>query len=394
LTLPLAGRREYHPATEAVRLPSAAVCRKAIMRIMEIVSGVHVNGAVHHCVLLSRELIRRGHKLTLLCRPGAWIAEELADAPIDVIFSDLRRFPPYELRRVAAEIRGRGIDVIHTHMSRAHSFGVLLRWMAGVPSVATAHTRLVQPHWMFNDLVIAVSDATRRFQCRYNLVRPSRITTIHSFIDPRPLTCVPADARARFRQSLGVGPQTPLFGTLGTILPRKGQLYLVRALPGILAAVPEARLVIIGETHDEHPQYRAKLEQTAQRLGVSSRIVWAGYCPNAYEILAALDVFALASLEENLPMAILEAMALGLPPVATAVGGIPECVVSGETGLLVPPANPKAMAAAVASLLADPAQRRRLGEAGRRQVHESFSLEGQITRIEAALQTIVSRRAA
>ena len=89
------------------------------MRIMEIVSGVHVNGAVHHCALLSRELNRRGHKLTLLCRPGAWIAQELAGEPIDVIFSDLRRLPLDELRRVAAEIRDRGIEVVHTHMSRA-----------------------------------------------------------------------------------------------------------------------------------------------------------------------------------------------------------------------------------------------------------------------------------
>ncbi len=364
------------------------------MRIMESVSGVHVNGALHHCALLSRELVRRGHELTLLCRPDAWIAQELAAEPIDVIFSDLRRFPLDELRRVAAEIRGRGIEVLHTHMSRAHSFGVLLRWFAGVPSVATAHNRRMQPHWMFNDLVIAVSDATRRFQCRYNLVRPSRITTIHSFIDPRRLSGVPADARARFRQGLALDEQTPLFGTLGTILPRKGQLHLVRALPGILAAVPEARLVIIGETLDEHRQYQAKLERTAEQLGVSSRIIWAGYCPNAYEVLAALDVFVLASLEENLPMVILEAMALGLPAVATAVGGIPECIVPGQTGLLVPPANPEALAAAVVGLLADPAQRRRLGEAGRRQVQESFSLESQTTRIEAALQTILSRRRA
>ena len=364
------------------------------MRIMEIVSGVHVSGAVHHCALLSRELIRRGHEVTLLCRPGAWIAGELAGEPIDVLFSDLRRLPFDELHRVAAEIRARGIEVVHTHMSRAHFFGVLLRWFAGVPSVATAHCRQVQPHWMFNDLVIAVSEATRRYQCRYNLVRRNRITTIQSFIDPGRLAGVPADARTKFRQSLGLDEQTPLFGTLGTILPRKGQLYLVRALPKILAAVPEARLVIIGETHDAHPQYRVKLQQTAEQLGVSSRIVWAGYCADAYEVLAALDVFALASLEENLPMVILEAMALGLPTVATAVGGIPECVVSGETGLLVPPANSEAMAAAVAGLLADPVQRRRLGEAGRRQVHESFSLEGQITRIEAVLQSLVRRRAA
>jgi glycosyltransferase involved in cell wall biosynthesis len=318
----------------------------------------------------------------------------MASDPIDVIHSDLRRLPFDELHRIAREIRARGIEIVHTHMSRAHFFGVLLRWFAGVPSVATAHCRQWQPHWMFNDLVIAVSEATRRYQCRFNLVRPSRTTTIRSFIDPGPLASVPADARTKFRRSLGLDDQTPLFGTLGTILPRKGQLHLVRALPRILATAPEARLVVVGETHEKYPQYRVKLQQTAEQLGVSSNVVWAGYCRNAYEVLAALDVFTLASLEENLPMVILEAMALGVPTVATAVGGIPECVVSGETGLLVPPANAEALAEAVAGLLADPAQRRLLGEAGRRQVRDCFSLDGQTTRIEAALQSLVRRRAA
>jgi len=153
------------------------------MRIMEIVSGAGVNRAVTHCLLLTRELARRGHGVTLVCRPGAWIARQVVVDPVDVIRSDLHRWPLDELRRIATLAQQRRIDVVHTHMSRAHSFGVLLRWASGLPCVATAQSRHVQLHWMFNDRVIAVSDTTRRFHRSYNLVRAHRIVTIPDFVD-------------------------------------------------------------------------------------------------------------------------------------------------------------------------------------------------------------------
>jgi len=163
------------------------------MRIMEIVSGVGVNRAVTHCLVLTRELARRGHAVTLVCRPDAWIARQLAVDPVDVIPSDLHRWPLDELRRLAALARERRIDVVHTHMSRAHSFGVLLRWAGGLPCVATAQSRHVQLHWMFNDRVIAVSDTTRRFHRSYNLVRADRLVTIPDFVDGGGITPVAWD---------------------------------------------------------------------------------------------------------------------------------------------------------------------------------------------------------
>ena len=109
---------------------------------------------------LREELAARGHGVTLVCRPGAWIEHELRGGPVDVVLSDLHRWPTDELRRVAALVDARAIDVVHTHMSRAHFFGVLLRWFSDVPVVATAHNRRIQPHWMFNDGVIAVCEVS------------------------------------------------------------------------------------------------------------------------------------------------------------------------------------------------------------------------------------------
>jgi len=363
------------------------------MRIMEIASALDVNGAVIHCLQLSRELTRRGHEVSVVSLPGSWLQRQLAGGPVEVIPSDLHRWPPGELRRMAAMVRQRNVDVVHTHMSRAHFFGVLLRWFAGVPSVATAHSRLFQLHWMFNDHVIAVSEATRRFQQRVNLVRHSRLTTILNFIDDRRAFELRPDRRAAVRAEVGVDGASLLAGVVGSIIPRKGQLYLVRALPKILSACPNARLVLIGTTKPT-PGYVAEVRAEAERLGVASRIVWLGHRDDAAEVMGALDLFVLPSLEESLPLSILEAMAAGLPVVATAVSGIPEVVRQNETGMLVPPRDSNALADAIIALLADPERRRRFGQAGQRVVRACHTIEGQVTAIEQVLARVAGRRRA
>jgi len=356
------------------------------MNIMEITSGTDVNGAVRHCLLLSRELARRGNRVTLVCRPGAWIGDQFADGSVEVVRSDLHRLPLDELRRMAAVVRERGIEVIHTHMSRAHFFGVLLRFFSGRPCAATAHARHFQLHWPLNDLVIAVSDATRRFHCRWNLVPASRIETIHNFIDPAALAPVPESARQEVRAEWSVSAEDRLVGIIGNVIPRKGHVYLVRALPRVLAAVPGARLVVVGS--EVSPHYAAQVKAAAKQLRVAERIVWAGHRTDIRRVLAALDLCVLASVEESFPLVLLEAMAAGLAVVATTVGGMPECIRPGETGLLVPPANSGALAEAIIALLADPCRCRAFGQAAAALVRQRFSPESQVARIEAALARI------
>jgi len=361
------------------------------MHVMEIVSGAGINGAVMHCLLLTRELARRGHAVTLVCPPGAWIGRQLAGAPVAVVECDLSRWPPRQLRRMAAMARERQVDVLHTHMSRAHFFGVLLRRWSGRPSVATAHSRHVQLHWMFNDGVIAVSEATRRYHRTRNFVRRQRVEVIHTFVDPARFAAPPVAARATIRAALGIGAAAPLIGAIGAVIPQKGLVYLVEALAQVRASVPQARLVIVGDRSDRHA---ADVGRRAERLGVAPAIIWAGHRDDIAEILAAVDVFALASLEENLPQSVLEAMAAGVAVVATAVGGVPECVGAGETGWLVPPGDATALAEAIAHALRDPDLRRRFGAAGQRRVREHFTADTQVPRIEAALARTISRSTA
>jgi glycosyltransferase involved in cell wall biosynthesis len=147
---------------------------------------------------------------------------------------------------------------------------------------------------------------------------------------------------------------------------------LVAAMPRVLAAVPRCRLVIVGDG-----EQGAAVAAAVRERGLADHVDLAGVQPRAQAMarLAEADVFCLPSTYEGLPLAILEAMAAGLPVVATAVSGNPEAVVDGVTGLLVPPESAEALAAALVALLTDPARARVMGEAGRQRVAERFAID-------------------
>ena len=236
---------------------------------------------------------------------------------------------------------------------------------------------------MCNDRVIAVSEATRRFPKSFNLVRGSRIDVIHNFINERRFMNVPSQTGLDVRRELGFTPVQPVVGIIGDVIARKGLLYLVRALPALVEAVPEVRLLCVGCNNTE---YAARVRAEAEQLGVQDRIVWAGPRDDIERMLSAIDVYVLPSLEENMPLAILEAMAAGRAVVASAVGGIPECVTDQQTGILVPPAQSQPLAQALIRLLTHDEQRRRMGRAGQARVRANFSTESQIQRIDRSLE--------
>ena len=155
--------------------------------------------------------------------------------------------------------------------------------------------------------------------------------------------------------------------TVGRLQAPKDAITLVRALAAVHGSPFET--VVVGDGPD-----RPAVEEEVRRLGLERAVELVGERDDVPELLATADLFVLSSRSEGLPLSILEAMAAGLPVVASRVGGIPEVVVDGETGLLVPPGDPQRLADAVERLLADPSLRRRLGEAGRRRVAEHFDL--------------------
>ena len=234
-----------------------------------------------------------------------------------------------------------------------------------------------------NDHVFAVSDEVRAsIRCPPPLRwlrgwRLPPLETLHHGLDPAAVDRWQAAGGPDPREVLGVPARAPVVGSIANFKAAKDHATLLRAAALVRERLPEARFVLVG---------RGPLEAAARRLaaelGLERTVVFAGFREDAQRLAAAFDVFALSSTYEGLPIALVEAMALGCPAVATRVGGVPEVVAHGRHGLLVPPADPRALAAALLELLGDPGRRARMGEAARARALD-FDIRTAVRRMEA-----------
>jgi len=175
---------------------------------------------------------------------------------------------------------------------------------------------------------------------------------------------------ASLHAELWLPHHAPVVGNVAALVPHKGQRHLIEAASIVIQKVPDARFVIAGEG-----ELREALEQQIKHLGLEKHVLLAGFRPDVLSVHKAFDIFVMSSVTEGLGTSILDAMASGKPVVATAAGGIPEIVRDGRTGLLVPPRDHDAMAAAIVKLLRDEPLRRRMGAAGLSLANARFSAE-------------------
>lgn len=367
------------------------------MRILQLISGYQPNGAVSHCLDLCRELSRRGHHVTLGHRLEKIDLARFEGEPIELVDCSFRRWPLIELRRMARFIKDRQIDLIHTHMSSAHFFGVLLRRLFGIPCVATAHCSLFQPHWRWNDFVIAVSQATYRYHRQFNLVPRSKMAVVYSAINTNRFDQADNHSISTVRTSWDLQTNDLAIGVVGDIVARKGQLPLVRALPAILKKYPSAKLIIVGANEsvkglNVDDAYIRQVRDEAESLGVAGNINWHGYTRDIATVMRAFDVCVVPSLTEPFGLVAAEAMAARTPVLASKVGGLVDIVTSEENGLLVPPNQPQLLAAQIMRLLDDAALRHTLGERGRESVETRFSVPQQLKEVQAIYDSVLRKR--
>lgn len=359
------------------------------MRIMEMVSGAGVNGAVMHCLELTRLLAGMEHDITLVCRPKAWIARQPLPKTITIVESTQYPFSLHDVRELTQLIKQRQIQLIHTHQSRANFTGVVLRQTAGVPSIATAHNRLFQLHWMWNDYVIGTSAATLNFHRRFNRVSTKHSSIIPCFVDFDRFRPATAERKQIARAQLDLTFDQPVIGMVGHAIRRKGVAYLVEALPAIMAKHPRVQVLVVG-TKDR--KYMRTVFARAEELGVRKAIRIVRQRTDIENILPAFDIFVLPTLEDQIPIAISEAMASGLPIVATRVGGIPECVRDGIDGWIVPRAKAEPLAEALLDLLDNPAKRAMMGAAARERAEMVSSPVTNSKKVEAVFEQVLESR--
>ena len=390
--------------------PSAESTRPHRPHVAQIATRMDTGGVPSHIMTLARGL-QCNYAVTLVCgKLDPKHESALAAAGVPVIFVDFRRLlhPLADIRTLVTLVRilraGR-FDVVHTHMSKAALVGSIAAVIARVPVVVnTAHNLgfVAMPHavlralfWLYDrmlfaaavDSVITVAENVRARMVSSRMIALDKVVSIHNGIDTALFDKRPA-AAAECRSEFSNEPDAVLIVTVARLVWFKGLDTLIDAAHAVFAECPLARLVIVGDG----PLHDRLVEQAAQ-LGIADRVLFTGERIDIPAILGAADIFVLSSVSEGMPISILEAMASAKPVVATAVGGVPELLTEGETGLLVPPAQPAALATALVKLACDPELRRSMGARGRARVDQEFSASAMVERTAALYARLLRQKA-
>lgn len=288
--------------------------------------------------------------------------------------------------RLRALVRGSGVDLVHAHSPVA---AAAARAVAGLRTriVYTEHNLWSRYHpathaanlltFPRNDHVFAVSDEVRasvRYPGPLRALPMPPLETLHHGLDPAAVATW--DGPEGVREELGIPEGAPVVGTIANFKAAKDHATLLRAAAKVRAELPPVRFVLVGQGPLE-PETR----KLATELGLGDTVVFAGFRTDAQRLAAAFDLFALSSTYEGLPIALIEAMALGRPAVVTGVGGTPEVVTDGQQGVLVPPRDPDALAEGLLRLLGDDALRARMGAAARERAFD-FDIRKAVRRTE------------
>lgn len=360
---------------------------KASTRALRIVLALESSGpggAENMVVQLAIALRDLGHETIVATLREGWMTERAEAAGIPVWIMPQR--PGLDLGwilRFARRLRKEKIDVLHSHEFAMNIFGGTAAVLARVRSASTIHGK----HWITDRgrralayrvlaragvSIVAVSEDLASYLSTGLGIPRARIHLVHNGI---PMSGRPGMIdRGAARRALGLPPDGPLLVAVGNLYPVKDHATLLRAL----VELPGARVAIAGRGDEE-----ANLLRLASELGIGARVHLLGLRDDVDRILAAADIFVQPSRSEGLPLAILEAMAAGLPVVATRVGGMGEAILDGETGILVEPGKPDALARALRSLLDDPEQLRPLGVAAHQRAQAEFSVQTMARRYEA-----------
>lgn len=379
------------------------------IRLLWLLDTLGIGGAEGLAIPFARSLDRSQYEL-IVAAHGSFeqsrVEKELRELGVPLFETGARNLRDRAaFKRLAEFIRHERIDVIHAHLTYSAIWSALLSRSTGVPSYASLHVapaatrefrktlrfriatdvrdrvmRFVLNRWSSG--VIAVSHALRDTYLEGGGLRPQLVHVVHNGIELGRFQRDHNETRARLEREFNIPSGVPILVTVSVLRPAKG----IEVLLDTVQRVPNAYFLIIGGGPKEE-----EFRQLAARAGVEDRVRWAGFRTDVDALLAGCDVFVHPSLADAFPTVLLEAMAAGLPVVASRVGGIPEIVIPGKTGQLVPPGDPNALATAINALLADPNARSQMSEAARARALHDFSAEAWLHRLGDLYQRAAAR---
>jgi glycosyltransferase involved in cell wall biosynthesis len=325
------------------------------------------------------------------------------------LFSLVRRISPFNDLKAFVSIfrilRTSKPDIVHTHTSKAGILGRLTAWMARVPIIIhTPHGHVFYGHFgrslsmiflrmekllgRITHHQIALTPEECSDYLNLGVSQPSNTSIIHSGVDFHRFSKGEKQP-TRKRKELCIPPDSLVIGYVGWLIPIKGVTYLVSAMARVVEHHPKSVLVLVGKG-DESGEEEIKLKEQVERAGLEDKVRFLGWRPDVDEIMGCFDIFVLPSLNEGMGRVLVEAMAAGLPIVASRVGGISDLVKDGKNGLLVPPADAPALAKAIFDLLADKKTRNRMGKAGTKMCRP-YSAEAMVEQIDDLYRELLKK---
>jgi glycosyltransferase involved in cell wall biosynthesis len=382
-------------AEESWNSPAARVLRP--VRILFVVNGFAPGGGELKLLELVSELKRRygsGYRAVVAAVGQSGPLREAFEGVADRTVV-LPKKHPYDLSQVAGLfrlIRKERTDLVQTTLFYADVIGTLAARLAGVKRIVSWEA-VTQPYGAKQmtayrlaakgyAVSVSVSEAIRRQVRRERRVPEFKTRTIRYGVDDRKFRPVFGDS---CRKDLGLSRDQLVFGTVARLTAQKGHRFLLEAMPKIIRECPDAVFVFAGDG-----PLRKSLESAAVSLGVDRNVRFLGFRNDVVRLMAAFDAFVLPSLYEGLPNAVLEAMACGKPVIATSVDGTPEAVVHGETGWLVPPRDPSALADAILRFCRHRGLMKKLGRKGRIRAVQAFGINRQISAFDELYRNLVN----
>ena len=366
-----------------MRAPPTLTDNDAALRVLVVTGNAIVGGMETTVLRLAERLPQHRFLLTALCPFESAFTSALRERGIGVHIAPMGETLRWHSIQFAAGLaREHAIQVIHAHMPAAHAVAGVAGRITHVPVLASIHSMHLsmwdlEVHRLAGTHLCVVSEAARAHALAIG-VSPAQMTVIRNGVDSERFM-----PHARTTAAPGHSQAGATIGYVGRLSQEKHPALFLRAAALVHARMPGARFVIIGDG-----PLRRELEALAATLALEGVVTFAGECADMPARYPVLDLLLLTSWHEGTPLAVLEAMACGVPVIATHVGGVPELVASGTTGWLTPPGDEAQMAARTVELLQAPETLRRFGAAARERARTRFSLDEQVERTGALLQAL------
>lgn len=341
------------------------------LRLLESITPSGIGGAELFVINACLAFQQQG-ELSLFCPKGRPFLEHASKHGLQpVSWKTCGKLDPITVYRLVMLIRQQQIQILHSHLSTASLLGAVAARLSGIPSVAHVHGLNSAGSYRLASRLVAVSSAVKEHLCKQG-ISENKIMVIHNGVD---LTRFQPQSVSQAREQLDL-QDGPLIGVFGRLSPEKGQETAIQAMVRLRAKHPAARLLLVGRGREE-----ARLTELTSSLGLDQNVVFTGFQADIRSLMAACDVVVVPSRKEGFGLTAVEAMALARPVLASRVGGLPEVVEDGRTGLLFPVNDTAALAEMLEGLINNPARAEELGQQGRQRVERFFDMPVQLGKL-------------